>query len=461
MSQAPGWWTGCCVPCRRMTSYDMPVSPRLLGLHRSGSFHLITTFNRDQRCFPYSSIIQIHTLPRPNERPFIDVWPWGLTVSPRPELVGLPNSQAMSSPARCLLLTIDNIPYNGGISFSQLSRGPIDATTCPALSGRSCLKHLLQLYIYRACFLERIKATIANLVSSLSLQGPSHRTTQAPSAKMPIDDNHPFVPPSSGDSRSPCPAMNSLANHGYLPHDGRNITKAQLRSALMGVFNVSHGVATVFALLALVLWGHKKPGFTLCRVVDLHELARHNVVEHDGSLVHDDAPTPKDKYAPTAVNHAFVKQLVDAAPAGHDSLTLEDLCRAHVRRLMPAASRPINKLQMLFGKAEMALVSHAVGVSAAHVRSLSSDEHSREELETKITPVPHAIDDQAIAEEDRKENTGARRDAMDGNSGEKWLGEERLPDGWERPSIQLNRVVLHTRVQGGSWRMRSGVRAGK
>jgi hypothetical protein len=26
----------------------------------------------------------------------------------------------------------------------------------------------------------------------------------------------PWVAPSDGDSRSPCPALNSLANHGYL-----------------------------------------------------------------------------------------------------------------------------------------------------------------------------------------------------------------------------------------------------
>lgn len=29
-----------------------------------------------------------------------------------------------------------------------------------------------------------------------------------------------WVPPSSGDQRGPCPGLNALANHGYLPHNG-------------------------------------------------------------------------------------------------------------------------------------------------------------------------------------------------------------------------------------------------
>jgi hypothetical protein len=28
--------------------------------------------------------------------------------------------------------------------------------------------------------------------------------------------------PVPGDLRSPCPALNALANHGFLPRDGRN-----------------------------------------------------------------------------------------------------------------------------------------------------------------------------------------------------------------------------------------------
>ncbi|KAK8062027.1 Chloroperoxidase [Apiospora phragmitis] len=35
----------------------------------------------------------------------------------------------------------------------------------------------------------------------------------------------------ASDSRSPCPGLNVLANHGYHPRDGRNINKTVLSQA--------------------------------------------------------------------------------------------------------------------------------------------------------------------------------------------------------------------------------------
>ncbi|RLN93045.1 hypothetical protein BBJ28_00005478 [Nothophytophthora sp. Chile5] len=75
--------------------------------------------------------------------------------------------------------------------------------------------------------------------------------------------------------RSPCPALNTLANHGYLPRNGQNITKAVLGPAIMTGYSLDATVAAT--LLALV------PD-----TFSLDYLARHNEVEHDASLVHDD-----------------------------------------------------------------------------------------------------------------------------------------------------------------------------
>lgn len=63
-------------------------------------------------------------------------------------------------------------------------------------------------------------------------------------------DTHPFVPPGPGDVRSPCPALNNLANHGFLPHSGKGITVPQfvkgLKDGLVRALNQCH---TAFMLM--------------------------------------------------------------------------------------------------------------------------------------------------------------------------------------------------------------------
>jgi hypothetical protein len=53
-----------------------------------------------------------------------------------------------------------------------------------------------------------------------------------------------FQAPDSGDSRGPCPGLNLLANHGYLPRDGL-VNMGQVIEATARGFNI----LTVFAVL--------------------------------------------------------------------------------------------------------------------------------------------------------------------------------------------------------------------
>lgn len=46
------------------------------------------------------------------------------------------------------------------------------------------------------------------------------------------ESQHQYEAPGPNDSRSPCPALNTLANHGYLPRDGKNIRPDVLQLAL-------------------------------------------------------------------------------------------------------------------------------------------------------------------------------------------------------------------------------------
>jgi len=95
--------------------------------------------------------------------------------------------------------------------------------------------------------------------------------------------DHPFIPPGPGDLRSPCPALNTLANHGYIPRDGRNMYFRQLINVQTEIFNISVPLAASLAFEAVFLCGN---GMT----VDMKQLRKHNHIEHDASLSRLDAP---------------------------------------------------------------------------------------------------------------------------------------------------------------------------
>ncbi|KAH8105207.1 Chloroperoxidase [Cristinia sonorae] len=54
--------------------------------------------------------------------------------------------------------------------------------------------------------------------------------------------NH-WVPAGPDDSRSPCPVLNMLANHDYIPHNGKNLTPVLLNDTLKGVLGLEDALA--------------------------------------------------------------------------------------------------------------------------------------------------------------------------------------------------------------------------
>ncbi|KAI1789555.1 Cloroperoxidase [Ganoderma leucocontextum] len=225
---------------------------------------------------------------------------------------------------------------------------------------------------------------------------------------MTIDDHHPYSPATPGDSRSPCPALNALANHGFLPHDGRNISPSQLVAAIRQVYGLSWPFATLLAYGGTAKCGHAD-GLSL--KLDLHDLAKHNVIEHNGSLVHDDAATGQT-FAPTTVDPNLVHQLLDASDSSH--LSLRDLCRTQVRR--QAASGPLDSMQAYVSKGELDLIYQVFGVTHG------SESGSGSPAEGGDLVVPKAFL-------------------------EEWLGHERLPEGWDGPLREVGLVALVEHVK--------------
>lgn len=53
-----------------------------------------------------------------------------------------------------------------------------------------------------------------------------------------------WVAPGPGDLRAPCPGLNTLANHGFIHHNGRNMTIPHLLEGLAAGMNIGPDFTT-------------------------------------------------------------------------------------------------------------------------------------------------------------------------------------------------------------------------
>ncbi|KAF9063653.1 Peroxidase, family 2-domain-containing protein [Rhodocollybia butyracea] len=93
---------------------------------------------------------------------------------------------------------------------------------------------------------------------------------------------HQWQAPLPTDSRGPCPGLNTLANHGFLPRNGSNITIPIVLGAIQEGFNLQP-----FALMRTIA----KVGLLTSDNIDnfaLEELALHGTLEHDASFSRND-----------------------------------------------------------------------------------------------------------------------------------------------------------------------------
>ncbi|KAK0213363.1 Peroxidase, family 2-domain-containing protein, partial [Desarmillaria ectypa] len=82
--------------------------------------------------------------------------------------------------------------------------------------------------------------------------------------------------------RGPCPGLNTLANHGFLPRDGKNITiNMVLKPGLADGFNIDPSILILATKVGL-LTTDAPDSFTL------GDLKLHGTIEHDASLSRSD-----------------------------------------------------------------------------------------------------------------------------------------------------------------------------
>ncbi|KAJ6551184.1 Cloroperoxidase [Mycena capillaripes] len=96
-----------------------------------------------------------------------------------------------------------------------------------------------------------------------------------------LGNNHQWIAPTATDVRSPCPGLNTLANHGYLPRNGRNISIPTILQAAFDEFNIGPDLIIQAAKFGL-LSGDAHV------TLDLDALKLHNLIEHDASISRSD-----------------------------------------------------------------------------------------------------------------------------------------------------------------------------
>ncbi|KAJ4982758.1 chloroperoxidase-like protein [Stagonosporopsis vannaccii] len=94
-----------------------------------------------------------------------------------------------------------------------------------------------------------------------------------------------FKPAGSGDARSPCPGLNALANHNFIPHNGKGNSIPILLKGLAEGLNM--GADFTVAIGGAGLLSSPDP---LGGSFDLDDLNMHNFpIEHDASMSRQDA----------------------------------------------------------------------------------------------------------------------------------------------------------------------------
>ncbi|KAI0281274.1 Chloroperoxidase [Russula aff. rugulosa BPL654] len=102
-----------------------------------------------------------------------------------------------------------------------------------------------------------------------------------------------YVPQSVGDSRSLCPALNALANHSLIPHDGRHIYFRQIYAPLQTTYNLSPSFCDY---MLRDLANSLNRSFITGRF-DLHEITMRNGIKHDASHRRREAQRSNGQYS--------------------------------------------------------------------------------------------------------------------------------------------------------------------
>ncbi|KZT61368.1 Cloroperoxidase [Calocera cornea HHB12733] len=205
------------------------------------------------------------------------------------------------------------------------------------------------------------------LVPLTVLVGPKPKGSLIPPGKMGHGGKWPeWHATAPGDSRSACPALNAMANHGILPRDGRNIRFTDLSIKIKETYNFAPTFCWYVPMYIARVLGRSYYEDT----VDLEDISVHNGIEHDASLFRHDTYLSHtgDQSKPS-------KDLIDGffRSVKGDKVTVDDLAQySEIRR---ASSRrdngqfTLSLFHTLFASANCATLIRVMGGDVETLRA--------------------------------------------------------------------------------------------
>jgi len=197
-----------------------------------------------------------------------------------------------------------------------------------------------------------------------------------------------FQPPRKGDARSPCPALNTLANHGILPRSGRGFTWKQLGQAIQETYNLAPTICIqVPWFTAKVLFNGR--GYN--DLMTLDDLNAHGGIEHDASYTRADTKWQPDQGVP---DPAIIRGLYETAGFDIDNLKPTDTFkisdfanylayrRAHSKVFNGQYLMPLNG--KVFGCANSGIAYDVFGGNAADLKTWFLEERMPDNWEPRL-----------------------------------------------------------------------------
>ncbi|EIW79642.1 heme-thiolate peroxidase aromatic peroxygenase [Coniophora puteana RWD-64-598 SS2] len=193
------------------------------------------------------------------------------------------------------------------------------------------------------------------------------------------------------DSRCSCPALNAMANHGIIARSGKNISFIEMNHQIRATYNFAASFCSFVPHFAARMLdkSYNKDNF------DLHDLDKHNGIEHDNSITRRDLHFQPDQW----IKHQpFIDELLDSASGkdkdGHTLLTVEDIAKFAGRRRLQAKTHNPNYTRSLFhdvfGSSNNATLLTIFGGRVDDLRTILHEERLPEGWESRIRK-PHGL----------------------------------------------------------------------